>query len=235
MRIIIVGGGFVGIMLAKALDSKAEVTLIEARGHFAHTPALVRAIVEPQLLEGALIPYDNLLKRGGVVQARASSISASGVTLEDGQHLAADYIVVATGSEYAQPFKPAGEDIPGYREAVKAVNKQLQAASSVAIVGAGAVGTELAGEIAYAMPGKKVTLISNEKTLFPLFRASFGNAVHKKLENAGVTVLLDKTVENLQSVTSPYAGTLQLSDGSEVRADLIFPVIGSRATSDLLG
>ena len=41
-RIIIVGGGYIGVQLAKAMDNKAEVTLIEPRSHFVHAPALIR-------------------------------------------------------------------------------------------------------------------------------------------------------------------------------------------------
>ena len=40
--------------------------------------------------------------------------------------------------------------------------------------------------------------------------------------------------ENLESLTEPYSGALRLSNGQEVQADLIFPVIGSRARSELL-
>ena len=37
-RIIIVGGGYVGVQLAKALDGKADVTLVEPRSHFVTCP-----------------------------------------------------------------------------------------------------------------------------------------------------------------------------------------------------
>ena len=119
-RIAIVGGGYLGAELAKAMDQIAEVTLIEPRSHFVHASAMIRAVVQPSLVEESLIPYDRLLKRGRVVAARATDVDGECVTLEDGTRVEADYIVVATGSDYATPFKPKGADIDGLRAASSA-------------------------------------------------------------------------------------------------------------------
>lgn len=233
-HIAIVGGGYIGAELAKSLDAKAEVTLIEARSHFVHAPAMIRGVVDPALLDRALIPYDGLLKRGRVVRARAASVDATGITLEDGRRIAADQVVVATGSGNAAPFKPKGDDIVAFRAENARVHAQLQAAESVAIVGAGAVGTELAGEIAHAMPNKRITLISGQPRLFPDKPPAFGAKLARKLERAGVRLILGQRAEDLASLTEPHAGSLRLADGSEHEFDLIFPTLGSRANSDLL-
>jgi NADH dehydrogenase FAD-containing subunit len=233
-RIIIVGGGYVGVQLAKALDNKADVTLIEPCSHFVHAPAMIRAVVDPQVLDQGLIPYDDLLTNGQVVRARAKSVSTAGVTLEDGTEVLGDYIVVATGSDNAMPFKPANDNIEAFRADSARIHGMLAAAQNVAIVGAGAVGTELAGEIAHFMPDKKVTLISSESSLFPTMPARFGKALLGKLNEAGVKTIFNARAENLESMTEPYLGELQLSNGDSIAADLIFPVIGSRAKSTLL-
>lgn len=233
-RIAIVGGGYVGAELAKALQGVADVTLIEPQSHFVHTPAMIRAVVVPELLDKALIPYDKLLDRGTLVRARAESVDQDGVTLEGGDRIDADYVVVATGSDNAVPFKGNGQGIDALRANNAAVHETLRAAKTVAIVGAGAVGTELAGEIAHFMPEKKVTLISSDDTLFPTMPDALGVALRSKLTAANVTMVLGAKVENLESLSEPYAGTLQLDTGDTVEADLVFPVIGSRAVSSLL-
>ncbi|MAM25749.1 MAG: N-acyl homoserine lactone synthase [Rhodobacteraceae bacterium] len=233
-RIAIVGGGYIGADLAKSLDDTAEVTLIEPRSHFVHAPAMIRAVVDPSLTDQALIPYDRLLTKGRVLHSRADSIDANGVTLDDGQRVEADYIVVATGSSNATPFKPVRDDIEGLREANRRIHDKLKATRTIGIVGAGAVGTELAGEIAHAMPDKKITLISDTDRLFPTMPEKLGTALADKLRDAGVTLILGKRAENLQNMTEPYAGSLKLSDGSEHEFDLIFPVLGSRARSELI-
>ena len=233
-KIAIVGGGYIGAELAKSLDDTAEVTLIEPRSHFVHAPAMIRAVVDPSLLDRALIPYDRLLTNGRVIASKATAIDAEGVTLEDGTRVEADQIVVATGSSNAMPFKPQGADIAGLRGDNQRIHQQLKAARRIGIVGAGAVGTELAGEISYAMQDKKVTLISGDEALFGAMPSKLGTSLAAKLRKAGVALILGQRAENLESMTEPYAGSLQLADGSQHDFDLIFPVIGSRANSEVL-
>ncbi|MCG3267934.1 NAD(P)/FAD-dependent oxidoreductase [Yoonia sp. I 8.24] len=233
-KIAIIGGGYVGAELAKSLDNTAEVTLIEQNSHFVHAPAMVRAVVDPAILDRALIPYDGVLTHGRVVQGVAQSISDTEVALASGETIAADYIVVATGSSNAVPFKANGGDIEALRATNGQVHAQLVAAQTVAIVGAGAVGSELAGEIAHAFPDKTVHLISSEATLFPHHPPKLGRKLTAKLKASGVSLNFGARAENLQSLTEPYAGTLSLSNGAQIEADLVFPVIGSKATSTLL-
>ncbi len=233
-QIVIIGGGYIGVQLAKSLDHLANVTLIEKNSHFVHAPAMVRTVVDPTILDRALIPYDKLLKRGQLIQAVAQSVSESEVTLTSGEKIAADYIIVATGSSNAVPFKSNDGDINGLRSTNAKVHTKLTEAKTVAIVGAGAVGTELAGEIAHAFPDKDVHLISSEATLFPHHPAKLGRELSKKLKASGVSLTFGVRAENLESLTTPYTGTLSLSNGTKIKADLVFPVIGSKATSTLL-
>ena len=67
-RVIIVGGGYTGTALARALDKLAEVQLVDARDRFVHNVAAIRSVVDPSLLDRIVIPYDRLLRRGGVRQ-----------------------------------------------------------------------------------------------------------------------------------------------------------------------
>lgn len=233
-RIAIVGGGYMGAELAQALDDKADVTLIEQNSHFVHSVAMIRALVQPQIMDRALLPYDRLLKRGKVVQARATGVDGNGVTLADGSRVEADWIVIATGSGNGPAFKPGEAGIAGLRAANTRINGQIAAAQSIAIVGAGPVGTELAGEISHYLPGKKVTLISADDRLFPAMPPKLGSGLLAKLRQAGVEIILGARAEDLQSLTEPYAGSLRLSNGRVLTADLIFPAIGSRANTDLL-
>ncbi len=232
-KVVIVGGGYVGFEVAKALDGYADVTLIEQREAFVQPPATIRALLQPELLDQIILPYDRLLMRGRVIRGRASRVTQSEITLEDGTIYTADYIVLATGSSYAAPFKPEGNSIKDFREASAEVSLQLSSAKSVVIVGAGAVGTELAGEIAAAQPDKDITLVSSDNTLFPMYPAKLGAQLNRKLERAGVNIVLGQRAENLLHLDRPYAGSVKLTDGRVISADLVFPVIGSRPNTAL--
>ena len=105
-RLVIVGGGYVGAELARALDDHATVTLVEEREAFCHAPAMIRAVVAPDLVERALFPYDRLLRKGTVLRARATAVDAGAVTLTDGRTLAAD----ACASRKRKSYRSSSSD-----------------------------------------------------------------------------------------------------------------------------
>lgn len=232
-QIAIVGGGYAGIELARKLEKLADVTVIEENSHFVHSVASIRALVVPELLDKVLIPYDKVLRQGKVLRGRAVAVDGAGVTLADGRRVLAHYIVLATGSSNGPTFKPGEAGIDGLRAANARVHAQIAGAKTIAIVGAGAVGTELAGEIGHHMPGKKVILITPDASLFPMMPAALGEKLRTKLTAMGVEVVFGAKAENLESLTEPYAGTLRLSTGRQIAADLIVPAIGSRPKVDL--
>ncbi|SFC56460.1 NAD(P)/FAD-dependent oxidoreductase [Tropicimonas isoalkanivorans] len=233
-RVIIVGGGYVGADLASRLDRSADVTLVEPRDAFVHSAAMIRAVLKPDLLDRALLPYHSLLRNGRVVQARVSDVGADSVTLEDGTTLEADVIVVATGSAYAAPFKPAGDSIPAFRQANADAHDALRAAGSIAIVGAGAVGIELAGEIRAAMPDRSVTLVSETPTLLPEHPPRLGAELTRQLGVLGVEVRFAERAEVVADPSAPFRGPLKLENGETLQVDLVFPALGARPQNALL-
>lgn len=232
--VAIIGGGYVGSELAKALEANLDVTLIEPREAFVHAPAMIRAVVAPDLLETALIPYDGLLSSGRIIADRAVAIDDKGVTLKSGERVETDFVIVATGSTNGVAFKPEGDTLETFRAAQGDLNARLKAAKSIIIVGAGAVGTELAGEIAHAMPEKEVTLVSSDATLFPTMHKKLGASLLAKLRVLGVDVVLGARATDLKDIRGPSAGPLTLSNGDVLNADLIVPAIGARPNTELL-
>lgn len=233
-NIVIVGGGFAGIELATRLDAHAQVTLVDGKDSFVHTPAAIRAVTDQSLLDRLIIPYNHLLKKGEVVQGWVESLEPNGVVLSDGRKLASDITVVATGSTYAAPFKANTADLDQFRDSSRRVAASLQDAQTIAIVGAGPVGAELAGEIAHAYPGKEVHLITDELSLFPGYTPKLAKKLHGDYAQLGVNVHTGERVSKLESVTEPYAGTVELPGGESIEADLVFPVIGARPQPALL-
>lgn len=233
-RVVIVGGGYLGSELAKSLDANMDVTLIERSEAFTHAPAMIRALVDPSLLERALIPYDQLLKAGQVIKGEATIVDETGVTLANGSKIEADFVILATGSGNVAPFKSTTGDIKGLRAANAAWHGALNESRTVAIIGAGAVGTELAGEIASAMPNKKITLISSDGTLFPSLPAKLGKSLETKLLTLGVEVVFGERAAQIPDGITPSGGAVTLSSGREIRADLIFPAVGARLSTDLV-
>jgi NADH dehydrogenase FAD-containing subunit len=226
-RVVIVGGGYAGTMLARALDGIAEVRLIEPRDRFVHNVAAIRAVVAPALLDRLIIPYDRLLRRGSVIQGLAAEIDEGRVTLANGDTIEGDIVVAATGSTYARPFKPRSASGEAFAEDSRGAHQALGAAGSVVIVGGGAVGVELAGEITTAYPGKPVTLLAASPSLLPGYSARLSAALAEQLKAQGARLRLGVRAEGLGAADHPFAGGLVV-DGDTVEADLIFPAIGAR-------
>lgn len=226
-RVVIVGGGYAGTMVARALDGIAEVRLVEPRDRFVHNVAAIRAVVEPALLDRLIIPYDRLLRRGSVIQGVATKIVDGGVTLSDGRIVEGDIVVAATGSTYAGPFKPRTASGATFAEESLEAHEALHAARTVAIVGGGAVGVELAGEIAAAHPEKAVTLFASSPGLLPGYSDRLSAALAEQLRTLGVDLRLSVRVEGLERIDGPFAGAVTAA-GASIRADLVFPVIGAR-------
>src|SRR5271166_5016462 len=232
--VIIVGGGYAGTALAKRLDPNADVILVEPRDAFIHNVAAIRALVDPSLLKTIILPYDKLLKRGRVVRERAAAIEEGTVVLQSGARLAADVIVVAIGSDYARPFKPKTDTASDFASSIKNTHEILRNADSIAIAGAGAVGVELAGEIAAVMKGKQVTLVSEGASLFPSYTKGLGHSLAAQLRKLGVTLRLGVKAKTDDFMNEPNCGSLLLATGEEIRAELSIPALGSHPVTRLL-
>jgi len=158
--VVVLGGGYAGVQVARPLDDLADVVLVEPKDHFVHNVAALRALVDPSWLERIYLPYTALLGAGRVIQDRVVKADADRVVLASGAELFPDYLVLATGSGYPFPAKP---DLPGTGAAhakVKNTHAALAGADRVLLLGAGPVGIELAGEIKAGWPGKQVTLVA---------------------------------------------------------------------------
>jgi len=226
-RVVIVGGGYAGTMVARALDGIAEVRLVEPRDRFVHNVAAIRAVVEPALLDRLIIPYDRLLQRGTVIQGLAADIDEGRVTLADGETIEGDLVVVATGSTYARPFKPQSASGAAFAKESLAAHEALRASRTVAIVGGGAVGVELAGEISAAWPDKAVTLLSASPRLLPGYSARLSATLAQQLKARGVALRLGERVQGFEAADGPFAGAIT-AGGYTTQADLIFPAMGAR-------
>ncbi|WP_261570418.1 hypothetical protein [Frankia gtarii] len=74
--VVVVDGGYGGITVAKAPDEVSDVVLVESRDAFVHNVATLRGVVDPGWAE-----------------------------LQSGTRIAADCVVLATGSAYPYPAK----------------------------------------------------------------------------------------------------------------------------------
>lgn len=226
-NIIIVGGGYAGVRMAHGLDAVSNVTLIEPGDAFVHCVAAIRAVVEPELLERLIIPYDRLLKRGKLIKARAEKISEGFVVLDDGSRIEGDIIIAATGSKYAEPFKRQTDSIADFRSDQAKLHDAVAGAQTIAVVGAGPVGVELAAEVKSAHPDKSITIFAASEEVVPGISHKLSAALLPQLSDMGIDVKLGVSVDRLERADAPFQGTLSVG-GETYTADLIVPAFGAR-------
>jgi NADH dehydrogenase FAD-containing subunit len=235
--VVVIGGGYAGANVAKALDDVADVVLVEPKDAFQHNVAALRALADPAWLPQIFLPYGGLLARGKVVADRAVKVEPGAVTLASGEELAADFIVLATGSTYPFPAKSDNVAAAVAHEQYRAAHDALAAAGRVLLIGAGAVGIELAGEIKAAWPGKQVTLLdAADDILGARFRPDLKAELRRQLEALGVEVLVSSPLRQPPPVPAGEPGefTVVTEAGREITADLWFRCYGVSPVSDYL-
>ncbi|XP_033120461.1 apoptosis-inducing factor 2-like, partial [Anneissia japonica] len=165
-------------------------------------------------------------------------ISEKCVVLEEGQEeIAYDFLVIATGTKGAFPGKIKRET--SVNEAIAQYEKQIElikSAHKITVIGGGASGTELAGEIVVDYPKKEVTMVhSSEVLISPLMGQSFRDKVRNELQASGVKMVLGEKVTNLSEL--PVDGSakcvVKTDKGSEIEADLVIVCIGLKVNSDV--
>jgi NADH dehydrogenase FAD-containing subunit len=234
--VVVVGGGYGGAAVAKALDADTDVVLVESKDAFMHAAGSLRALVRPDWAENIFFPYDKLLVRGRVVRGRAAGVDAGGVTLDNGDRIDADYVVLATGSDYPFPAKADTDVAADALEQLRAAHKELAGARRVLITGAGPVGLELAGEIAAVWPDKQITVTDPAAELMPGFAPELRADLHRQLDALGVDLRLGTSLADLPP-TAPCraaAFTAATTTGDAITADIWFRCHGVRVNGGFL-
>jgi NADPH-dependent 2,4-dienoyl-CoA reductase/sulfur reductase-like enzyme len=159
-----------------------------------------------------------------------------------------DFLVLAPGCKFNLPAKAYSTDSAESKSKLAEARAAVAAARRITIVGGGAVGCELAGEIKQDLPDKEVKLIHSSSKLLsssasgPLSDA-FKERALANLRALGVEVTLG------QRVTRPtlpagartigedvIIGTVNLSlaNGTTVESDVTFFTTGGRPNTDFL-
>ncbi|KAG0201362.1 Apoptosis-inducing factor 2 [Mortierella sp. GBA30] len=116
------------------------------------------------------------------------------------QRIDFDYLVLATGSNVPSPAKWSLSSVKNSAQGIQLLDqtrRDIEQSEKIVVIGGGACGVELAGEIKYAFPDKAVTLIHDKPHLvdYPKFPNSFKDEARRYLEKQGVVVILNERVE----------------------------------------
>ncbi|MFW6304425.1 MAG: NAD(P)/FAD-dependent oxidoreductase [Candidatus Saliniplasma sp.] len=195
MRVVILGGGFCGSMVAKRLDCKddLDVVLIDKEPYFEYYPSLPKLITDPEYHGKIIKRYSRFLEDVEILTEKVSKISPDHVSTTK-RKVDFDILVISLGAKYPIYLdeKKNVFTVSSGKE-VKELSKRMEKASDVLIVGGGLIGTEVAAEIA-SKTEKNVTLVHSHGRLIernPKMASFFAESF---LRSKGVRLIFDEIV-----------------------------------------
>src|SRR4051794_1087181 len=240
-RIVVIGASLAGLRAAQAVRSaghEGELVLVGAEEHRPYTrpPLSKQLLAGEQSHDDCAFPCDTLEAqwRPGAA-ATALGLAAKTLTPADGDAVAYDRLIVATGSR-ARPWPGERAQLAGVHTLrdvgdALALRAALQAGPRrLAIVGAGFVGCEVAATARKA--GVEVTLIDvAPQPMLPL-GPELGARCADLHRAHGVDLRLGVGVAGLRG--TDRVESVDLADGSSVDADLVLVALGALPNTDWL-
>ena len=274
-NIVILGGSYSGLSTAHYLLKHAiphlpnktsyQVIVVSASSEAMCRPACPRA-----LLSDDMFPQDKLFinipkaferyPKGSFkfIHGTATDLDHTNrtvsISLAIGSTEKIDFhaLLIATGSSTSSPLLGLNRDTAFLRKSWTAFREALPTAKSIAIVGAGPTGIELAGELGEFLNGRagwfssklvdpkvSVSVVTADSKILPNVRPAIAETAEKYLAKVGVTIIKNSRVTTVEphdagtdNVTTKT--TLTLKDGTTMDADLYIPATGMRPNTTFI-
>ncbi|AKN17054.1 anthranilate dioxygenase reductase [Mycobacterium haemophilum DSM 44634] len=245
---VIVGGGLAGAKALEALcdsdfDGKAIVFAEEQHLPYERPPLSKEYLAGKKALSDFTVQAADWYREHGVdlrIGTRVLSLdpAAHTVGLPDGTTVQYDKLLLATGSSSRHLSIP-GSDAAGVHylrtyDDASALNSVLVEGSSLAVLGAGWIGLEVAA--AARQRGVKVTVVETAKQ--PLMAAlgeTVGEVFATLHRDHGVDLRLQTQVEEITRADGAdgKATGLKMRDGSTVASDAVLVAVGAKPNVEL--
>lgn len=262
-KVVILGAGFGGLTAARKLGKHADVTLVDRHNFQTFLPLLYQVATAGLAADHVAHPIRGAIRNSGIDFRMGSPIfidyKKKTLILDNGEKFSFDHLIVALGSTTADfGIKGVSKHALGMKTAKEAINIRAEimrrfetlckpksdARLSIAVVGGGPTGVEMAGAIAELVAGPltndqphaasrvDVSLIEAGGFLLPSFSNSLSNRAKKDLEKLGVKVRLNTAVAEVTP------DEIKIKDAKAMPADMTIWAAGvkgetNKAISDL--
>jgi NADPH-dependent 2,4-dienoyl-CoA reductase/sulfur reductase-like enzyme len=241
-RVVIVGAGLGGLRAAESLRSAGYSDAITIVGDEAYLPYNRPPLSKEALAGGIDVESLEFRRKASVDDVDwllgsavvGCDLAARTVALDGGASLDFDGLVVASG------IRPRRLPIPGpaggrfaLRTAADAlaVREYLVPGAAVIIMGAGFIGCEVAATAINLGCSVHVVALDEEPMVRPLGQ-ELGAAMRRRHEARGVRFHLGHTI--VAFTGDEHVRSASLSDGTELKADIVIEAVGSVANTEWL-
>ncbi|KAI1815450.1 hypothetical protein GGS20DRAFT_596895 [Poronia punctata] len=266
--VVVLGGAYAGVEVAHRLlkytlpkVKDLKVILVSKNSHFYWNLASVRAVVPGVLKEEDYIrpiapafakypaeAFEFVVGTAENVNTTNKTVKVSLVSGGGERELTYDHLVVATGArtagDHTAPWKSNGT----YAELtalLKETQDKIKTAKHIVVVGAGATGVEVAGELGfeYGNPKdpaakKEIVLVSADKDI--LRGDSIASNATSELKKLNVTIRGSSRVVDVHVSTGGGGGggdgktEVVLENGEKITTDLCLPTMGMIPNTEFL-
>jgi len=239
MKHVIIGNGPAGVVAAEALrraDPAGDVILVGDENE----PPYSRMAI-PYLLTGNIGEEGTYLRKDAghyerlnirLIVARAEKVDSKArrVTLSNGETLAYDRLLIASGSHPLRPTIP-GIDLPNVHACwtladAREIAAKAKPGARVVQLGAGFIGSIILQ--ALAARGVKLSVVEMGDRMVPrMMTEKAGELIRLWVEEKGVAVHVNARAEAIMK-TSSGAMQVKLSNGQAIECDLVIAAAGVR-------
>eukprot|EP01080_Neovahlkampfia_damariscottae_P008561 gene8561-383_t len=231
--VVIIGGGFSGVDLARNLDkSLYDVTLITKNQDFINQPT-IPAFIGDMDLNKIKSPFKNFLKGVTLINEEVVSVTEKTITLSNLKEITNfEFLVIATGSYYdlaslniqkdCKPTVVSGLSIDNF---VDHESKFIDA-EKILVVGSGPIGVEILGALVAKYPDKKFATISLHDKYLNRACPDAHEYIMKHFQKLNVDVHLNTKVTEI--------GKTIKTSKNEIQADVVVACIGFQPNSKLI-
>jgi NADH oxidase (H2O2-forming) len=241
--VLIIGGSAAGMVAAvtgKASWADKEFTLVKKQKDVMVPCGIpyIFGTLDSSLLN--IMPVDNMLAKSGVESLLNEVVeidkTSKTVTLDNGEKIGYEKLVIATGSTPLKPKWLKGADlehvfvIPKDKTYLDSMRDQIEGLKKVVVIGAGFIGVEFSDEL--RKNGHEVFLVEKEKTILSsAFDKEIAVRIEEILEKRGVTIITGNGISEVFGTTKVEG--VKLEDGTILNADAVILSMGYKPNTKL--
>ncbi len=244
VNIVVVGGGPAGVITAQTAKSvypDKSVCVIKEIGDGVipcAIPYMMHTLADTKHNAMGNMP----LEKAGIdiIVGKVVSLDAKGhtVTLESGDVLSYEKLVLATGTDVRMPPIPGVNKQSVFKikksmSAMNALRDKVHQAKNVVIIGGGFIGAEFADELSRGADVEVYLIEIMPRLLLTAFDDEFCNEIARLLDERKIKIRTGSRVVSIDG--GERVESVSLENGETIPADMVLVSVGAQPSSELAG